>query len=104
LSELTDVTASRPVIVHHGHKIVEIASQLVSKGAVVRRLIADYRPAMALAAGDDQTDETMFDLQPELDIELHTVCVGDGPSRARWRSTIPKLRKFLEALTTQLHG
>jgi len=104
LSELTDVTASLPVIVHHGHKIVEIASQLVSKGAIVRRLIADYGPAIALAAGDDQTDETMFALQSELGIELHTVCVGDGPSRARLRSDITRLRNFLESLRTQLNG
>lgn len=104
LSELTDVTASLPVVVHHGHKIVEIASQLVSKGAVVRRLIAEYGPAIGLAAGDDQTDETMFALQPDMVVDLHTVCVGDGPSRARWRSDMPRLRSFLEALLTQLNG
>ena len=102
LSELTDVTASLPVIVLHGRKIVEVASQLVSKGAVVRRLLTDYEPAIALAAGDDQTDETMFALQADGDLEFHTVCVGEGPSRARLRSDIPRLRQFLEALRTHL--
>lgn len=104
LSELTDVTASLPVVVHHGRKIVEVASQLVSKGAVVRRLIADYGPAIGLAAGDDQTDETMFALQPDMVVQLHTVCVGDGPSRARWRSNMQGLRNFLEVLRSQLHA
>tara|TARA_R110002072_G_scaffold217365_1_gene374971 strand:- start:41175 stop:43370 length:2196 start_codon:yes stop_codon:yes gene_type:complete len=104
LSSLTDVTASLPVVVHHGRKIVEVASQLVSKGAVVRRLMGEYTPAMSLVVGDDQTDETMFALQEDPEISLQTVCVGEGPSRARWRSDIVGLRQLLEELRTQLNA
>ncbi|MEZ6014749.1 MAG: bifunctional alpha,alpha-trehalose-phosphate synthase (UDP-forming)/trehalose-phosphatase [Planctomycetota bacterium] len=102
LSELVDATASLPVVVHHGRKIVEVASQLVSKGAAVRRLVQERRPTVALAAGDDQTDETMFALELDGDLELHTIGVGDGPSRAQRRSDIAGLRAFLEELRLEL--
>ena len=104
LSELTDVTASLPVVVHHGRKIVEVASQLVSKGAVVSRLLTDYAPTLALVAGDDQTDETMFALQSAPNTSIQSVCVGEGPSCARWRSDLPGLRQLLENLREQLNG
>ena len=62
----------------------------------------DVQASGVVYVGDDQTDETMFALQAEGHIELHTICVGDGPSRARWRSDISGLRKFLEALRAQI--
>jgi len=38
LSELTSTTASLPVSVHHGQKIVEVASQMVNKGVAAEML------------------------------------------------------------------
>jgi trehalose 6-phosphate synthase/phosphatase len=96
LSELTDVTASLPVAVHHGKKIVEVASQLVNKGNAVKALIGEWEPTIALAAGDDQTDETMFVVEVAKSTELVTMKVGkDGATRADRRTDIRGLREFL---------
>lgn len=100
LAELTDVTASLPVIVHLGRKIVEVSSQLVSKGAAVRHLVGEMTPDVVLAAGDDQTDETMFGLELGPGVLLHTIGVGEGRSRAQRRTDIDGLRACLE----RLHG
>ncbi|MGB0993055.1 MAG: bifunctional alpha,alpha-trehalose-phosphate synthase (UDP-forming)/trehalose-phosphatase [Akkermansiaceae bacterium] len=102
LSELTDSTASLPVSVHHGQKIVEVASQLVNKGVAADLLLKDWKPSIALAAGDDQTDENMFAITPEGTEHLHTVKVGSGSTRADHRTTIKGLRRFLSDITDQI--
>ncbi|MDB4673365.1 bifunctional alpha,alpha-trehalose-phosphate synthase (UDP-forming)/trehalose-phosphatase [Verrucomicrobiales bacterium] len=102
LSELTDTAANLPVSVHHGKKIVEIASQMVNKGVATDFLMRDWDTGVALAVGDDQTDETMFMLEPPETIEFHTVHIGVGSSRAGHRSTIPGFRRFLEDLAADL--
>lgn len=102
LSELTSITASLPVSVHHGQKIVEIASQFVNKGAAVDHLLGLWTPKVALAAGDDQTDENMFSIHPEEIDHFHTVKVGTGATRAEHRTDIKGLRKLLENLAKRL--
>lgn len=103
LAELTDVTASLPVSVHHGKKIVEVASQMVNKGNAVRLLLGEWAPGMAIAAGDDQTDESMFALEEPEGVEFITFKVGtQGATRAHRRTTIPGLREFLEQLAGEL--
>ncbi|XAM00632.1 bifunctional alpha,alpha-trehalose-phosphate synthase (UDP-forming)/trehalose-phosphatase [Phycisphaeraceae bacterium D3-23] len=84
LGELTEVVANLPVEVNHGHKIVEVASQQVSKGAALDMLMQRYTPDRALCCGDDRTDEKMFarrDAYPNLE----TIKVGPGETRAAWR-------------------
>jgi trehalose 6-phosphate synthase/phosphatase len=95
LEDLTDITASLPVSVHHGKKIVEVASQFVSKGDAVTQLIDDIRPDSVLVAGDDQTDETMFALEPH-GLEFHSLCIGNHSTRAGHRTTQAGLRALLE--------
>ena len=102
LSELTDDTASLPVSVHHGKKIVEVASQLVNKGQAVKALAAEWKPKVMLAAGDDQTDETMFAIEVEDVDDFITVHVGESPSRALRRTSIRGLRRFLENFSAEL--
>ncbi|GAA5494379.1 trehalose 6-phosphate synthase/phosphatase [Rubritalea squalenifaciens DSM 18772] len=102
LSELTSITASLPVSVHHGQKIVEIASQFVNKGAAVDHLLEHWKPEVALACGDDQTDETMFSLHPKEIDHFHTIKVGTGATRAEHRTDIKGLRKLLENLSKSL--
>lgn len=96
LAELTDVTASLPVVVHLGRKIVEVSSQLFSKGAAVRHLVGELAPDVVLTAGDDRTDESMFGLDLGPGVLLHTIGIGDGPSRAQRRTDIDGLRACLE--------
>lgn len=104
LEELTSMAANLPVTVHHGQKIIEVSSLQVSKGEAVDFLINRWHCDAALVAGDDQTDETMIGLQPE-HVEFFPVKVGDGPTRAAYRTDIPGLRKFLEEIrsTTESH-
>ena len=102
LSELTDSTASLPVSVHHGQKIVEIASQLVNKGVAADMLLKEWSPTIAVAAGDDQTDENMFSIAPQDNAHLHTVKVGTGSTRAEHRTSINGLRRFLKNIADQI--
>ena len=103
LSELTDVTASLPVAVHHGKKIVEVASQMVNKGNAVKALMTDWQADIYIAAGDDQTDETMFVVDSPEDAEFITLKVGDeGVTRAQRRTDIRGLRDFLIRFAKEL--
>ena len=103
LAELTDVTASLPVSVHHGKKIVEVASQLVSKGNAVRMLLAEWNSTMGLAAGDDQTDESMFGVEVPEEMEFVTLKIGtEGATQAQRRTDIGGLREFLVRLAEEL--
>jgi trehalose 6-phosphate synthase/phosphatase len=81
---------------------VEVASQLVNKGQAVKALIAEWQPDAVLAAGDDQTDETMFALELDEGIDFVTVHVGSSPTRAIRQTTIHGIRSFLENFATEL--
>lgn len=102
LSELTEVTANLPVSVHHGKKIIEVASQLVNKGQAVKALVAQWQPQAVLTAGDDQTDETMFAIELGEGVEHTTVHVGKSPTRAARQTNIRGLRRFLENFSAEL--
>jgi trehalose 6-phosphate synthase/phosphatase len=101
LDELTAMAANLPVTVHHGQKIVEISSLMVSKGDAIHFLMKAWGCDVALAAGDDQTDETMISLEPE-GIEFLTVRVGKGSTRARYRTDLTGLRMLLNELRNEL--
>ena len=91
---LAVITADAPVRVRHGKKIVEIVSTQVSKGvAVSRSLQEEGGNWLALCAGDDTTDESMFALETA---HLLSVKVGEGPTQARFRVADPAaLRRLL---------
>ena len=101
LDELTSMAANMPVTVHHGKKIVEVSSLQVSKGAAVDYLLGLWKTEVAFAAGDDQTDETMFALTPE-ELDYYTVKVGGGSTRAGYRTDTSGVRVFLESLQHEL--
>ncbi|YCM43665.1 bifunctional alpha,alpha-trehalose-phosphate synthase (UDP-forming)/trehalose-phosphatase [Verrucomicrobiaceae bacterium 227] len=103
LVELTELSASLPVSVHHGKMIVEIASQQVNKGRAVQALIHSLGTEVALAAGDDQTDETMFSVEPA-SAQFHTIHIGDANTRASHVTTFEGFRTFLENLADSLHS
>lgn len=95
--ELTEALAAiltnETVQIRHGKKIVEVAAAQVSKGVAVARLLDETRYALALCAGDDQTDETMFTLNAP---NLITIKVGRGDTAAKLRLSSPAdFRAFL---------
>lgn len=91
--ELGTMMANEPVKIRHGRKIVEITSSEVSKGAAIRRLLQENSYDLVFCAGDDVTDETMFEIHTS---NLISVKVGSEPSRAKYRLRDPTaFRKFL---------
>ena len=87
------MTANTPVQVRRGRKIVEIVSAQVTKGAAVGRYLQEERYDLALCAGDDVTDESMFALEAA---NLLTIKIGAGPTAANYRLPDPAaFRKFL---------
>jgi trehalose 6-phosphate synthase/phosphatase len=91
--ELGTMMANEPVKIRHGRKIVEVTSSEVSKGAAIRRLLHENNYDVVLCAGDDQTDESMFEIDAPNFISIK---VGSEPSRAKYRLRDPAaFRKFL---------
>jgi|SRR5688572_11211266 trehalose 6-phosphate synthase/phosphatase len=97
--DLAALTASEPLHIRHGRKIVEITPTHMNKGAAVRRILEERRYDLIVVAGDDQTDESMF----RLDVpNLLTIHVGDGrDTRARYQLHSPAaFRRFIEDVIT----
>lgn len=97
LGELLEVISNLPVEVHHGKKIVEVHSQQVNKGVAVERLSANGAFEKIVCAGDDQTDETMFQLENPA---VTSVKIGKESTRADYYVDSPA--EFRELLTNLL--
>ena len=97
--ELGTMMANEPVKIRQGRKIVEITSAEVSKGGAIRRLLHERGYEAVLCAGDDQTDESMFEIDSP---NLISIKIGPEPSRARFRLRDPAaFRAFLGELFAQ---
>jgi trehalose 6-phosphate synthase/phosphatase len=94
LSELLADTDARPVL---GRKIVEVRPMSPNKGDFALHLLnGEGSFDFQLAAGDDSTDEDIFD---KLNSEAFTIHVGRAPSRARYRLNNPaSVARLLSAL------
>ena len=91
--ELGANLANEAVEIRHGRKIIEVSAAKVSKGAAVRRLLKEHPYELVLCAGDDQTDESMFEIEAP---HLISIKVGPHASRARYRLANPaEFRNFL---------
>jgi trehalose 6-phosphate synthase/phosphatase len=97
--ELGTMMANEPVKIRQGRKIVEVVSSEVSKGIAIRRLLHERDYAAVVSAGDDQTDESMF----EIDVpNFITIKIGPEPSRARFRLRDPAaFRAFLRQVFSE---
>jgi trehalose 6-phosphate synthase/phosphatase len=66
LSEnLEGFVANTPLHVLQGHKVIEVKPSEISKGRATQRWLADRAFDFVLAAGDDVTDEELFEALPE---------------------------------------
>ncbi|HEX8323945.1 MAG TPA: bifunctional alpha,alpha-trehalose-phosphate synthase (UDP-forming)/trehalose-phosphatase [Tepidisphaeraceae bacterium] len=93
VSDLTTALANHPVHVRHGKKIVEITPHTINKGAAVMESLAQLPADVALAVGDDTTDESMFVLDLP---QLRTLKIGNADTAARYVLPTPaQLRAFL---------
>ena len=95
--ELSALTANHPIKVRHGKKMVEMTAAENNKGAAVARVLEQNNNyEVIIVAGDDLTDESMFELNVP---RMLTIKVGSGPTQARFRVTDPAaFRKLLDDL------
>jgi trehalose 6-phosphate synthase/phosphatase len=98
--ELSALSANNPIKVRHGKKMVEVTAAENNKGVAVARVLEQNdNYEVALCAGDDLTDESMFELRSP---RLLTIKVGSGPTRARFRVSDPAtFREFLDGMFTR---
>jgi trehalose 6-phosphate synthase/phosphatase len=92
--ELAALAANQPIKVRHGKKMVEVTAAENNKGAAVMRVLEQFSDyGIAICAGDDLTDESMFELTLP---RLITIKVGPGQTQARFRISDPAaFRQFL---------
>jgi trehalose 6-phosphate synthase/phosphatase len=95
---LFSVTENLNVGIIDGNKVLEVKDTAVHKGRAVSKWLKEENSEFIFAAGDDPTDEDLFDVLPE---SAYSVKVGMNRSRARyhikdWRA----LRKLLEEMVT----
>jgi trehalose 6-phosphate synthase/phosphatase len=96
--ELSALTANYPIKVRHGKKMVEVTAAENNKGTAVARVLEQNDYDTVLCAGDDLTDESMFELNRP---RLLTVKVGIEPTKARFRVSDPAaFRQLLTGLFT----
>jgi trehalose 6-phosphate synthase/phosphatase len=93
---LLNLTENLDVGVFEGNKILEIRNVGVNKGRAAEFWIAKQNWDFLLAAGDDYTDEEMFEALPE---GAYSIKVGLSMSKARFNVDNPKdIRSLLKEL------
>lgn len=79
-----------------GNKVLEVKSGKYDKGQAALTLMKNEHFDFILAAGDDKTDEFLFQTLPDL---AYTIRVGLSPSFAKYNvSDFPILLNFLKTL------
>jgi trehalose 6-phosphate synthase/phosphatase len=98
---LVNLTENLDVGVFEGNKILEVKSQVVSKGRAAEHWTAERDWDFILAAGDDYTDEEMFGILPE---EAYSIKVGFAASKARFNvDSVKDIRMLLKRLSGDLN-
>jgi trehalose 6-phosphate synthase/phosphatase len=91
---LGDALSNQPLEVVEGRKVIEVRLRGASKAIVAHRLMAtNPDPPAILAAGDDRTDDDLFEALPDASIR---VAVGMRRSRATHR--VPDYRAVRQIL------
>lgn len=96
IEELEPLAKKANLRVLHGKKVVEVVPLGVDKGSAAKRWIDTGDWDFILAAGDDVTDESMFESLPS---NVVTIKVGKGDTAARYRvETQPEFMTLLRHL------
>lgn len=89
--------ANDPVEVIHGHRIVEVRAQGISKGSYAQRVAGAAGPdTFVLCIGDDRTDQDMYAVLPPHAVTVHVGARVEGaaytlPTPARARALLREL-------------
>jgi len=78
--DLVNLTANSELQVMQGNKVIEIKISGINKGMAALQFLAKKKYNFILAAGDDLTDEDLFQSLPK---NSHTIKVGMGRSHAK---------------------
>jgi trehalose 6-phosphate synthase/phosphatase len=78
---LFSVTENLNVGILNGNKVLEVKDNSVNKGRAASKWLKDEDFDFIFAAGDDHTDEDLFEILPEF---AYSLKVGRAPSRARF--------------------
>jgi len=99
VSMLEAMLAETELRAFRGEKIVEVKPVWANKGEAIRQLLRNFPDRdFILAAGDDRTDEDLFERAPS---NAWTVHIGPWPTRASYVVTdLRVLRGVLEVLAT----
>jgi trehalose 6-phosphate synthase/phosphatase len=94
VSMLEAMLAETELRAFRGHKIVEVRPVWANKGEAFNSLLGYLPdPGFMFAAGDDRTDEDLFERMPN---GAWTVHVGPGPTRASF--VVPDFRALRRVL------
>ncbi len=93
VDDMVQFTARNDIEVLMGNKVVEIKCSGVNKGEAARQLLSGQDYGFILAAGDDHTDELLFQALPE---EAYTIKIGRQKSFAHYY--LESTDEFLEII------
>lgn len=98
LENLRDYSAAFGLQILEGHKVIEVRNADVNKGRAALGILQRAQYDFILFAGDDRTDEDVFQVLPE---DAFTIKVGGGNSNARMYVNSPtEVRQLLSRLTS----
>ena len=94
---LTSMVANNELSILQGNKVIEIKSSNVNKGRAMNQILLQKKYDFIAIAGDDWTDEYMFDEAPE---RAYTLKVGLENTKAKYH--IKSHERILELLSKLL--
>ncbi|MBT4484132.1 MAG: bifunctional alpha,alpha-trehalose-phosphate synthase (UDP-forming)/trehalose-phosphatase, partial [Candidatus Latescibacteria bacterium] len=97
--EILHFTTNLGLAVLEGNKVIEIKNAGINKGLAALKWISQDTFDFILAAGDDRTDEDIFNVLPE---EAYSVKVGMPPSKAKFNiDSVKNLRSLLKEMVEE---
>jgi trehalose 6-phosphate synthase/phosphatase len=85
--ELQALLATTDIGLYSGNKVIEMKPKHITKGSAVQGLLQLYQADFIFCAGDDYTDEDMFDTLPKT---AATIKVGLGHTNAKYQVEKPE--------------
>ncbi len=85
---LLNITENLNLSILEGNKVIEVKPSNVNKGMAATRWLSQGAWDFIMAAGDDWTDEDLFDAMPQ---EAYSIKVGFSVSKARFNMDSPLL-------------
>lgn len=97
-NNLWHFTANLNLDIMEGSKVLEIKNSGINKGRAASRWVSANEWDFILAAGDDVTDEDLFEAVPDF---TYSIKVGLSPSKARfYLNSLMEVRQLLKEMTT----